>query len=65
MHRRRTCTSSMCILAGLVVCSMYLVTGWAQGIDTALLRGAVQDPSGAVIHGAALRLNTVSVARLK
>ena len=45
-------TLTVCILSAMVVCALHPGSVWAQGTDTALLRGTVKDPTGAVIPGA-------------
>ncbi|HXH49148.1 MAG TPA: carboxypeptidase-like regulatory domain-containing protein [Terriglobia bacterium] len=49
-----------CLLAVLVACAALPVTGWAQGTDTALLRGTVKDPTGAVIPDAAVTATVIA-----
>jgi Carboxypeptidase regulatory-like domain len=49
-----------CILTLLAVCAMQPVTGWAQGTDTALLRGTVKDPTGAVVPDAAVTATAIA-----
>src|ERR1041385_6154827 len=52
--------AASCILAGLAICTLQPVTGWAQGTDTALLRGTVKDPTGAVIPDAAVTATAIA-----
>src|SRR5690348_5040361 len=51
---------AICLLAGLAVCALNPVAGWAQGTDTALLRGTVKDPTGAVIPDAAVTATAIA-----
>ncbi|HEX5412939.1 MAG TPA: carboxypeptidase regulatory-like domain-containing protein [Terriglobia bacterium] len=49
-----------CLLVGLAVCVLNPVAGWAQGTDTALLRGTVKDPTGAIIPDAAVTATAIA-----
>ncbi len=53
-------TLAICILAILAVWAGHPVAVRAQGTDTALLRGTVKDPSGAVIPGATVTATAVA-----
>ncbi|HEV2247685.1 MAG TPA: carboxypeptidase-like regulatory domain-containing protein [Terriglobia bacterium] len=53
-------TLAICLLAGFTVCALNPAAGWAQGTDTALLRGTVKDPTGAVIPDAAVTATAIA-----
>ncbi len=56
MKRYYITLSGLCFLTLLLVASLFPTRTLAQGVDTALLRGTVADPSGAFIPGATVTM---------